>query len=244
MPGKQICVVMREPTNVHPIIIKSNYTVSIVFSMQSVHRACDWSVKSWNDFVQSDSSTPRPSPPTPSDAYMRHWSGSTLVQVMACRLLGAKPLPEPMLAYCLLSSLGTNFNEILIEIQPFSFKKMRLKMSSAKWPFILSRGGGGMSWVRHCPLLVCCAVFDVWYYTTCDKVMIADWGSQFDKDIISAQVAKKRVTGRLLTNCILKVPPPSIKWMHVDVGLILALRSANERRRFFVTTSLFGWMQA
>ena len=74
--------------------------------------------------------------------------------------------------------------------------------------------------------------------------MIADWGSQFDKDIISAQVAKKRVTGRLLTNCILKVPPPSIKWMHVDVGLILALRSANERRRYFVTTSLFGWMQA
>ena len=32
--------------------------------------------------------------------------------------------------------LGTNFNEILIGIQTFSFKKMRLKMSSAKWrPF-------------------------------------------------------------------------------------------------------------
>ena len=34
--------------------------------------------------------------------------------------------------------LGTNFNEILIGIQIFSFKKMRLKMSSAKWrPFCL-----------------------------------------------------------------------------------------------------------
>ena len=75
MPGKQICVVMHEPTNVHPIIIKSNYTVSIVFSMQSVHRACDWSVKSWNDFVRSDSSTPRPSPPTPSDAYIGSGNG-------------------------------------------------------------------------------------------------------------------------------------------------------------------------
>ena len=28
------------------------------------------------------------------------WTGSALVQVMACRLFGAKPLPEPMLEYC------------------------------------------------------------------------------------------------------------------------------------------------
>ena len=34
---------------------------------------------------------------------------------------------------------GTNFSEILIGIQTFSFKKMHLKMSSAKWrPFCLS----------------------------------------------------------------------------------------------------------
>ena len=34
--------------------------------------------------------------------------------------------------------LGTNFSEILIGIQIFSFKKMHLKMSSAKWrPFCL-----------------------------------------------------------------------------------------------------------
>ena len=34
--------------------------------------------------------------------------------------------------------LGTNFSEILIGIQILSFKKMRLKMSSAKWrPFCL-----------------------------------------------------------------------------------------------------------
>ena len=33
---------------------------------------------------------------------------------------------------------GTNFSEILIGIQTFSFKKMHLKMSSAKWrPFCL-----------------------------------------------------------------------------------------------------------
>ena len=38
----------------------------------------------------------------------------------------------------LIGSLGTNFNEILIGVQTFSFKKMLLKMSSAKWrPFCL-----------------------------------------------------------------------------------------------------------
>ena len=36
----------------------------------------------------------------PSAAYMRQWTGSALVQVMACRLLGPKPLSEPMLTYC------------------------------------------------------------------------------------------------------------------------------------------------
>ena len=33
----------------------------------------------------------------------------------------------------LIEPLGTNFSEILIGIQIYSFTKMRLKMSSAKW---------------------------------------------------------------------------------------------------------------
>ena len=38
----------------------------------------------------------------------------------------------------LIATLGTNFSEILIEILIFSFKKMGLKVSSAKWrPFCL-----------------------------------------------------------------------------------------------------------
>ena len=38
----------------------------------------------------------------------------------------------------LIRHLGTNFSEILIGIQTFSFKKMHMKMSSAKWrPFCL-----------------------------------------------------------------------------------------------------------
>ena len=40
-----------------------------------------------------------PMPPnvcSPNAAYMRQWTVSALVQVMACRLFGSKPLPEPM----------------------------------------------------------------------------------------------------------------------------------------------------
>ena len=36
----------------------------------------------------------------PSAAYMHRWTGSALVQIMACLLDGAKPLSEPMLIYC------------------------------------------------------------------------------------------------------------------------------------------------
>ena len=57
---------------------------------------------------------------------------------MAWRLDGAKPLSEPMLGYCYFGPLGSNFGEIIIEIDTFSFKKMHLKLSSAKWrPFYL-----------------------------------------------------------------------------------------------------------
>ena len=37
----------------------------------------------------------------------------------------------------LIAPLGTNFSEILIKMYALLFKKMHLKMSSAKWPFCL-----------------------------------------------------------------------------------------------------------
>ena len=36
----------------------------------------------------------------PGDACMRQWMKSSLVQVITCRLFGAKPLPEPILTFC------------------------------------------------------------------------------------------------------------------------------------------------
>ena len=72
----------------------------------------------------------------PSAAYMHQWIGSALVKIMACRLFGAKPLSKPVLGLFSIRPLGTNFSEISNKIQKFSFKKMHLKMLSAKWqPF-------------------------------------------------------------------------------------------------------------
>ena len=50
----------------------------------------------------------------------------------------------------LIAPLGTNFSEILIEILTFSFKKMHLKVLSAKWrPFCL-----GLNVLTHCGLVI------------------------------------------------------------------------------------------
>ena len=60
-----------------------------------------------------------PNSSPPSVAYMRQWISSALVQIMASRLFGAKPLSEPVLVYLSIGSLGKNFNEILTKIQNF-----------------------------------------------------------------------------------------------------------------------------
>ena len=55
----------------------------------------------------------------PSAAYMRQCTWLSLVQVMACRLFGAKPLPEPMLLYLSIGPLGTSSSETRIWILSF-----------------------------------------------------------------------------------------------------------------------------
>ena len=57
---------------------------------------------------------------SPGATYMRQWTVAALAQIMACRLLGAKPLSKLMLGYC------------------------HMKTSSAKFrPFCPGGGGGG-----------------------------------------------------------------------------------------------------
>ena len=54
----------------------------------------------------------------------------------------------------LIRPLGTNFSEILFEILIFSFKKIRLKVSSAKRrPFCL-----GLNELMHCGLVTVCVL--------------------------------------------------------------------------------------
>ena len=71
----------------------------------------------------------------PSAAYVRQWTGSALVQVMIYRLFDAKPLPEPILSYCQLSS----YEQIECYKTFHSWKSMHLKMCSAKLVAILSK---------------------------------------------------------------------------------------------------------
>ena len=91
----------------------------------------------------------------PSDAYMRQWNRPSLVQIMACSLLGAKPLSEPTLVLLSIGTYGTNFSEILIEIQTLSFWKMAaqkdnsLRPSDAIWRH---RFGSTLAQVMACCL--------------------------------------------------------------------------------------------
>ena len=69
---------------------------------------------------------------------MRQLIRPSLVQIMACRLDDTNPFIWTNVGILLIGPLGTNFSDIFIEIQKFSFRKMHLKMSSAKWrPFSL-----------------------------------------------------------------------------------------------------------
>ena len=83
----------------------------------------------------------------PSVSYICKGTGLALVQVMACRLFGTKPLPEVLNQCWRIGNWtpGKNFSEIWIRILSFSFKKMHLKMSSATMAAILSRG----RWVNN-----------------------------------------------------------------------------------------------
>ena len=77
-----------------------------------------------------------------------HWGRVTHICVSKLTIIGSDNCLSPSqhqaiiwtnAGILLIGTLGTNFSEILIEIRPFSFKKMHFKMSSRKWqPFCLS----------------------------------------------------------------------------------------------------------
>ena len=79
--------------------------------------------------------------------FKTHWGRVTHICVVKLTIIGSDNGLSPgrrqaiiwtNAGILLIGLLSTNFSEILIGIQTFSFKKMHLKMSSAKWrPFCL-----------------------------------------------------------------------------------------------------------
>ena len=77
---------------------------------------------------------------------LTHWGRVTHICVGKLTIIGSNNGLSPRrrqaiiwtnAGIVLIGPLGTNFSEISIGIQTFSFKKMQLKMSSAKWrPFV------------------------------------------------------------------------------------------------------------
>ena len=73
---------------------------------------------------------------------LTHWGRETHIGVGKLTIIGRRQAIIWTIAGMLfIGPLGTNFSEILNGIQTFSFKKMHLKMSSAKWrPFVSAAG--------------------------------------------------------------------------------------------------------
>ena len=74
--------------------------------------------------------------------YLTHWGRVTHICVSKLTITGSDNGLSPgrrqaiiwtNAGILLIGPLGTNFSELLIEIQTFSFKKKHLKVSSAKW---------------------------------------------------------------------------------------------------------------
>ena len=82
-----------------------------------------------------------------ADTWLTHWGWVTHICVGNLTIIGSDNGLSPgrrqaitwtNVGILLIGPLGTNFNEMLIQIHAFSFKKIHLKMLSGKWrPFCL-----------------------------------------------------------------------------------------------------------
>ena len=126
----------------------------------------------------------------------------------------------------LIGPFGTNFSEILIEILTFSFKKMRLKVSSAKRrPFCLGlnvlRPSSGLllnSSPHHCPR------------EGKGHQILTGLGASWPHTY-------KTGAGPSLNTTFGVIYSP---WLP-NPGIILGMGSGNESRRYNVTSTLIGW---
>ena len=112
---------------------------SICWRLQKLWCSCDVPVMYAHVWTYGrDASSPH---------YLTHWGRVTHICVSKLTIIGSDNDLSPgrrqaiiwtNAGILLMRTLGTNLSEILREIHTFSFKKMRLKLSSAKWrPFYL-----------------------------------------------------------------------------------------------------------
>ena len=89
--------------------------------------------------------------------YLTHWGRETHIYVSILTIIGSDNGLSPgrrqaiiwtSAGILVIGPLGFNFSEILIEINTFSFNKMHLKMSSAKWR-LFRLGLNELSGKRH-----------------------------------------------------------------------------------------------
>ena len=101
-----------------------------------VHQPWYWPSYSRIFHFQHQNGNPFP----PSAAYMRQWTGSALIQVMACCLYGTKPLPEPMLPFCQLDSWEKISVKFESRFYHFRSRKCTWKCCLPKWQPFCSEG--------------------------------------------------------------------------------------------------------
>ena len=69
--------------------------------------------------------------------YVINWTKTSLVQIMACHLFSTnQAITRTNAGLLLIGPFGTNFSQTWVIVQRFSFKTMKLKMSSVKWEAI------------------------------------------------------------------------------------------------------------
>ena len=101
---------------------------------KSVNRAASLQLKiTYSMYVEWASSSP---------GWLTHWGRVTHIYVVNLTIIGSDnglvPTRRQAIIWTnpgtmLIGQLGTNFSEVLIEIHTFSFNKMHMKISSAKW---------------------------------------------------------------------------------------------------------------
>ena len=127
-----ICVYISEN-----ILKNGCHFVGAIFRFVFLYENCAFSIQTSVAFVSKGLIKTSP----PSAAYMHQWTGSALVQIITCHLLGTKPLHNQCLVivkWTLRNNLQWNFNQI----QNFHSQKCIWKCKSA---VILSRG----RWVNN-----------------------------------------------------------------------------------------------